>query len=249
MLGFGALGEFALGEGPNGARRFVGGQFSTPIKKVGLTVAVVATTFSGFVPPPKAQARVFTEFSRPAKAKPVLPSWHFTPRTLAQPAPLFSRFDQMVLNRAPIPDEQPSAFFEILPPTAPPFMGFATFALPLRAKITLGEFKQCPIVFQVQDTHDLGVYVKKKRKGNVPDRFKEEQDVKLKRRLAIYDALHPEVKYTFPEFVLPAYQPSPVVDDLASLIIAAQMKSEEARKAAELQADDDDLEQILKDIL
>jgi len=253
MLGFDAIGKLGLGElpEPSGAAQTtaVNPEWPDIVRKSGLAVAVVATTFVGFVAPPPAQARVFSEFSRPAKPKALLPSWHFTARATVQPAALFSRFDQMVLNKAPIPDEQPSAFFEIAPPTAPPFTGFATFPIPFRAKITLGEFKPWPIVYPVKDTHDLGVFVKKKRKGSSPDRFKDELDIKIKRRLAIYDALHPEVSYTFPDFVLPSYSPPPKVDDLASLIVAAQRKFEETKNATDLQADEDDIEQILKDIL
>lgn len=70
MLGFGALGEYALGEGPFEPRRAVGGQWDAQAVRKGLAVAIVAGSFTGFVPQPPAQAApVFTQFSEPV-AKP-----------------------------------------------------------------------------------------------------------------------------------------------------------------------------------
>lgn len=69
MLGFGALGEFALGEGPTPSASPPATVYTTfsssdiPVRKAGLTAAIIATTFVGFVSPPTPpSALVFSAF-------------------------------------------------------------------------------------------------------------------------------------------------------------------------------------------
>jgi hypothetical protein len=93
MLGFDAIGRLALGQvatSSSGAafQQIISGPWEMP-RKAGLTVAVIATSFVGFVAPPPAQAAVFSQFSQPT-------------------APRIS-----------LPDEQPSALFEAPPPPQP----------------------------------------------------------------------------------------------------------------------------------
>lgn len=97
MLGFGALGEFALGEGPNAVRRGSFTQFSSPIKKAALSVAV-AGSFSGFLaPPPAKAARSFVAFSQPLQQKKttqVSAVWGFVRPAAPAPGGIFSSFSQ-----------------------------------------------------------------------------------------------------------------------------------------------------------
>jgi hypothetical protein len=252
MLGFGALGQFALGEGPVQIRGLSGGnEWPDIVKKTGLTVAVIATTFVGFVPPPPAQARaVFTKFSQPQSNKTVLHGFTNAPqRAFVQPY-IFTKFSQPAFQRSPLPDEQPSALFEILPPAQPPFTGFARFAEVIRARITIADFKPWPIfVSLTRDSHD-GVFVKKKRRKPAYDAAADELEIRRKRREAIEFAFHPPVEYSLPDLALPPRPAAPPnVDDLAKAILQAQQQAEQHKRAMDLQQDDDDLEQILKDIL
>lgn len=88
MLGFGSLGEFALGEFSFQPPTAAFSDFSVTARmRSGLAVAIVATTFGGFVAPPRALA-----------------------------SPEFSQFSQPLALRATIADEQSSALFEITLP-------------------------------------------------------------------------------------------------------------------------------------
>lgn len=286
MLGFGALGEFAIGEGPTqqASSSFSGGQWQSPIRKTGLAVAVVATTFAGFVPQPPAKASpVFARFSEPerkkpniqswafapqapAQAKPVFSrfaepvskkprpeSWVFVPKAPAQPVAIFSRFDEMVLNRAPLPDEQPSAFFEVAPPTAPPFFGFMPFEMVLTAKINVAlqtsRWWQ-PITLPV-DTHD-GIWIKRKKRKSGVDPLDLEREERARRRAAIELAFYGPPEGPAPAPLLeppPVAQPIGDVTELAKIVVASRQAEEERRRAQELADDEDDIEAILKDIL
>jgi hypothetical protein len=145
-------------------------------------------------------------------------------------------------------DEPPS--FAVLPQQPPPFTGFAAFERPLRARRVVVDFQDWWIAqILPADTHD-GVYVKKKRKGKKYDPAKDELDIRAKRRGAIYDALVPKVEYSLPDLVLPPrLAPPPNVEELAQLVMTARQRAEMEQKKRELEADDDDLELILKDIL
>jgi hypothetical protein len=254
MLGFGALGEFALGEGPTQIRGFSGGQWQTPVRKAGLAAAVIATTFVGFVPPPPAKAAgPFTKFSTPHQTKYVRPtSWHFVAPAPAQQTAIFSSFSQPQLNRVLI-DEIPSTFFEPAAPPAPPFVGFATFEGVIKAKFNAALISTRwwqPITLPV-DTHD-GVFVKRKKKRSGPDPLDIELEEKAKRRAALELAVYgPEtaIPGPIPAEIPVINTPPPDVADLAKVMMALRQDQIEQAKAAEIQADEDDLESILKDIL
>lgn len=254
MLGFGALGEFALGEGPFGQTRPVGSQWQTPIRKAGLTAAVVATTFVGFVPPPPVQAaRVFTQFSAPQPKKAVnAASWQFVaPPARAQTA-IFSAFSQPQFNRVLI-DEVPSSFFEPQPPPVPPFTGFAKFDLPIQVKFKVALYADRwwqPITLPV-DTHD-GVFVKRKKKRHGPDPIDLELEKKAKRRAALELAVYgpePEIPAQISPETAVINSPPVDVTELARAILAAQQAQVESIRAQEIADEEDDLESILREIL
>lgn len=253
MLGFGALGEFALGEGPTPKTFLAGSQWAAPVKRTGLAVAIVAGSFTGFVPPPPAQAKgQFTQFAQPAAKKPQLASWHFTaPAPQAQTA-IFSAFSQPFAPRIMLPDEQPSVLFEVLPPVLPPFTGFASFDIPLQAKVNIaihvGRWWG-PITLPV-DTHD-GVWIKKKRKKPDRDPIDLELEERAKRRAAIELAVYgPEVTYEPQPSIIKTHAPIPPpnVEDLAKTIVALRTAEIEAQRKAIEQDDEDVLEMILRDL-
>ena len=239
MLGFGALGEFALGEGPTQRQGGIFSQFSSPIRRAGLAVAVASTTFSGFVAPPPAQAAIpFTKFSEPAKKKPQLAVWNFSIPPAGTQTAIFTQFSAPTLKKripqsfdnAPQPgffqpavfsafDQprfakakpalQPQGLFETVP-AIPPFTGFATFAQPLKAKTNV-QYGFQPFIAPpvVPDTHD-GVFVKKKRKKVGPDPIDLELEEKAKRRAAIELAVYgPEVTYEPQRSILEPLPPAP----------------------------------------
>lgn len=95
MLGFGALGEFAIGEGPSSQRRGAFSQFSQPTKKA----RSADSGFSGFIPPRPAQvARSFSAFSQqPAQQRKTTQaggSWAFVPPAAQKPFAIFTPFSQ-----------------------------------------------------------------------------------------------------------------------------------------------------------
>lgn len=255
MLGFGALGQFALGEGPFAQSLSVGSQWQTPVRRTGLAVAVLATTFAGFVAPPPAQARVFSQFSQPQLPRINLPDELPSALLEVRPPPVisiaFAQFSQPSLARIVIPDEQPSALFEILPPIAPPFTGFTSFDGIIKARfniaLTAWQWWQ-PIILPV-DTHD-GVWVKrKKRSGRDPIDLELEE--KASRRAALELAVYGLEK--------PIAQPKPVkaavinslpdVADLAKTVLLARQAHQESIRNQANADDEDDLESILREIL
>lgn len=297
MLGFGALGEFALGEGPTSASTppptTVYTTFSAsavPIRK-GLAVAVIATTFAGFVPPP-AQAAIgpFSKFSQPLPNRinlsdeqpsplfEVLPPQSFTPvfarfgeplQRRLQPqsfsnAPLFQfvqpyvfcQFSQPQFNKLTLPDEQPSALFEVLPPPTPLFTGFAEFSDAWTIKkfnVSLfTTFNFTPFVI-TPDTHDI-VFLddrKKRKKHKQPNLIQQELDERQKRREAIELAAYgPVVEYSLPEYT-PEQKPQPKADvnGLAQVILARRQEDEANRQMKIRQAEEDEFENLLKDLL
>lgn len=129
MLGFAALGEAALGEGGDLRSTFITAGFSQPMRRATLTIAVVATTFAGFVPPPAPAAPVFTKFSEPLRKAVAQPGWQSAPFAAAPVVPVFLSFSQPQPARRTLPVEQPVALFEITP-TEVPFSGFMDFGVP-----------------------------------------------------------------------------------------------------------------------
>lgn len=154
MLGFGALGEFALGEGPNPNNNFVGGSFSQPNVRKGLAVAVIATTFAGFVAPPAAKATpVFSDFSaqpRPPKALRIVhqPQGLFVTQRTTQPFVGFQDFALPQYSRGQIPDEQQSTWLFESAPTAIAFSGFYDFNQPQFARLNI-ELHQNHTIFDI----------------------------------------------------------------------------------------------------
>lgn len=255
MLGFGALGQFALGEGPFAPTRPVGSQWAAPVRKAGLAVAVIAGSFTGFVPQPPAQAApVFTQFSQPIAQPKTAVQIGFT--NAPQPAfvqpYVFGTFSQPLLLRNPVADEQPSTLFEVEPPQAPPFTGFATFEGIIRAKFNVALHATRwwqPITLPV-DTHD-GVWVKKKKKRG-PDPIDLELEEKARRRAAIELAVYgpdPDISAQISPEKPVIHSPPPDVTDLVRIAIAMQQAEKERLQQEQIKSDEDDLEAILKDIL
>lgn len=296
MLGFGALGEFALGEGPTPSAAppatTVYATFSAsadPIRK-GLAVAVIATSFVGFVPPPaQAFTAPFSQFSQPQISRinlpdeqpsalfEVLPPQQVTPvfARFSEPlqrritpqsfsnAPLFQfvqsyvfgQFSQPQFNKITLPDEQPSALFEVLPPSPPPFTGFAKFSdawIVKKANVSLfTTFNFVPFVV-TPDTHDI-VFLddrKKRKKRKQPDLIQQELNERQKRREAIELAIYgPVVEYSLPEYTPePKPQPKADVNGLAQVILARRQEDEANRLMKIRQAEEDEFEDLLKDL-
>lgn len=264
MLGLGALGQLALGQGPSSSSPpppatqtlVFGSSFGAPLATK-LAIAVIASTFGGFVAPPQsAQAAVFSQFSQPFAPRINLPDEQ--PSALFEVAPppvisiVFTQFSQPQFNRAVIPDEQPSTLFEILPPVAPPFTGFATFEGIIRARFNVAlysdiRFVPAPII--PADTHD-GVWVKrKKRSGRDPIDLELEE--KASRRAALELAVYGPAK----QIIAPKPVKTPVINspvdvvDLAKIVLLARQAHDESIKAQASSDDEDDLESILREIL
>lgn len=227
MLGFGAIGTIAVATGPNNpavAPTFNPQPFSnwSAPRKAGLAVAVIASGVAGFVAP-----------AAPVHAGP------------------FTQFSQPIAPRVVLPDEQPSALFEIEPPTSPPFTGFARFDLPIRAKYNVALFTNFTIVpfTPVVDTHD-GVWVKRKKKRSGPDPLDLELEERAKRRAAIELAIYgPEVTYEPPPSpIAEPSKPPPNTEELTRIIMQMKAAEFEAKRRADEQDDEDVLEMILKDL-
>lgn len=254
MLGLGALGEFALGEGPVGSQRFVGGQFSQPSRSRKLAVAVIATSFVGFVAPPQVQAaKSFTQFSQPQKKRnPALAPWTNAPQPRVVQPYVFTKFSEPTKPRFSIFDDSQSVFDNPEPPALPPFTGFARFEQPLRAKslVALVGFQPFAPFIAPPDTHD-GVFVKRKRKRSGPDPIELELEEKRKRRAALELAVYgpePEILPEVPAQTGLIHTPVLNVDDLARIVFAAQQAQSASIRAAEDAAEEDDIDLILREI-
>lgn len=125
MLGFGSLGEFALGESQTPSTRTfqprLFSNFATPLVNTGLAVAILATTFGGFVAPPVTPAAAtpipqFAQFSLPPAKRQIIAGWSFVAPPIQAQTAIFTAFSQPQIPRVNLPDEQPSALFEIAPP-------------------------------------------------------------------------------------------------------------------------------------
>lgn len=253
MLGFGSLGEFSLGETPTPT----GATTQTYVpnsdwSRKGMAVAVIATTFVGFVSPPPVQASIFTAFSQPLAKKPLLSLWNFSVLTPQIKTAIFTQFPQ--INRpSSLANEPPFGLFETAPQLSP-FMGFAKFESIRRAKpniALISDFKPVPVLIPVVDTHD-GVFVKRKSKRkDWRDPIELELEEKAARRAAIELAIYgPEVEYKEPPTVFAAPPPAPPdVGDLAKVMAMAQAAQFQERRSRAEHDDEDDLESILREIL
>lgn len=262
MLGFGALGEFALGEGPNTSGAPAATIYTTfsasaaPVRKVGLTAAVIATSFVGFVAPPPAQAAIpFAQFSQPVQPRPqTAPSVVNTPIRGAIELPVFASFSQPQFSRQYLAALQPQPLSGIQPPVAYD-AGTSIFCQfipvlrpPLPVAISFQNFAHLtpPDFPPIQEKND-GIFVKKKRKPTKRERdpYAEEAQIKEKRRAAIEDAVFgPVVEYTLPPLAFPPSLPAPPnLGDLPQIMLAAQQAQKEA---AQRQAEADDEEDVMK---
>lgn len=140
MLGFGSLGQFSLGEFQQTQRAAFSDFSVTAGKRCGLAVAVIATTFAGFVSPPSAQAssqpmQAFTKFSEPARKAVVQPAWLATPFSPSPAPAVFSRFDQPARRSA----TQSGAWLQA-PFVAPAVPGiFSQFSQPLISRAVIAD--------------------------------------------------------------------------------------------------------------
>lgn len=120
----------------------------------------------------------------------------------------------------------------------------ARFAQPFQAPNTV-------IFVPPPDTHDGGVYVKKKRKRVGPDPIDLELEEKAKRRAAIELAVYgPEVTYEPQRSILEPVSPAPPpnVEELARVIMQAQEAERQAQRLALEQDDEDVIDLILRDL-
>lgn len=252
-------------------------QYQAISKTLFVPAAVVVTTFVGpfssFDPPVlkkpipahqqpsvanapfvQQQAAIpFSKFSEPPKK--TTPAWEL-PWLFKIPVPqpqttVFASFSQPLITRVALPDEQPSTLFEVLPPQGPPFTGFAQFTDILKGKLNLALFTQftfVPAITPPIDTHD-GVYVKKRKKKPY-DAALDELETRRKRREAIELAIYgPPVEYKLPELTFPPRVVKPDIGDLPQIIMTAKLEQAKQIQARNEADDEDDLEQILKDIL
>jgi hypothetical protein len=153
ILGFDAIGRLALGQLPpataTAAAPNVFSASAAPLRKAGLTAAVIATTVAGFIPPPQAQAALeFTQFSQPIFKKPIQQQpWLTTPAFIAPVNPPFSQFSQPRPSRVTLPDEQPSTLFEVAPPPIVS-IAFSQFSQPRYPRTVLAD-EQPSALFEV----------------------------------------------------------------------------------------------------
>jgi hypothetical protein len=247
MLGFGALAQFSLVDVGSKKTQGVFSSLSQPTKK-SLAVAVIATTFVGFVAPQPVQARVFTQFSQPKLKKPLHQAWLNSVFVAPQSRTVFSSFSQPQFGKPSLPSEQPGQLFVGIPQSSP-FTGFARFSdiLLSKPKVHLfSSFNFSPFVAP-PDTHDGG-WVKKRKKKPV-DSLALKLEEQLKRRADIELAVYgPEVKYeiTVPKFEAP--KPPADIGNLPQIIALAEHQN---YLASIKQADDDEedeLAMILKDL-
>ena len=153
MLGFGQLGLLAIGQLPTSAipkaNTFSSSSWSANPVKRGISVAVIATTFVGFVPPQTPSVSIpFTKFSQPSKIRANQESWRNAPIFQVSRQPVFSKFSTPFNSRVNLPDEQPSALFEIKPPIFQSAI-FSIFSQPQFARINPPD-EQTGTFFEIQ---------------------------------------------------------------------------------------------------
>jgi hypothetical protein len=281
MLGFGALGEFALGEGPIANPPLGGGNFppatpvrrTTPPRVVSVNLCLIASLG------PFAQ----TNYPLPKSLKPAAPlAAPYNNSLLAQP---LRQTDWPAAKRVPLraisnsspqnlpliaslgpfkqtvwtPAQKPQNAVGAVQPNVPllvqqstPFVN-VSFAVPAKARFALPFQVPNTVVFvPPPDTHDGGVFVKKKRKKIGPDPIELELEEKAKRRAAIELAIYgPEVTYEPQRSILEAPlppAPPPNVEDLARVMVQVRSAEMEAQRQALEQDDEDVIEMILRDI-
>lgn len=153
LLGFGALGKYALAELPQPAQSALSlpfGQFAGPIKRAGLSAAVLATTVGGFLaPPPAAAATQFSSFQQPIKARtPQQQAWLNTPFVPGQTIAGFTTFGQpQASSRGSSAARIPSWGFAP-PPVSVPYVGFFDFAAPRATRVNIAA-KLASVAFEV----------------------------------------------------------------------------------------------------
>lgn len=129
IFGFDAPGRLAFGQITEGSwQTSPSPQWQLPIRKTGLAVALLATTFAGFVAPPQARAAVFSKFGEARPARAVLPgeqpSALFETVPLAVPFAGFMDFGAPRFARYSFADQQASMLFEV--EFVPPVQGGGT---------------------------------------------------------------------------------------------------------------------------
>ncbi len=209
------------------------------------------------------QTTVFSSFSQPQFNRTTIvdeqPSPLFEVRSPPIVIPIFTSFSQPQFSRLTLPNEQPSPIFEAFVPPAydagtPIFSTFGmVLRVPLPVSVSFQNFVHItPPDPPVQELHDGG-YVKKKRKltKRELDPYAEEAEIKRKRREAIELAVYgPPVEYTLPPLVFPPSPPAPPqLGDLPQIMLAAQQRKVIEARLKQIQDEEDELEQILKDIL
>lgn len=201
---------------------------------------------------PTSAPAVFSSFAQPVQRKSQPQSFTNAPQPRPAQSFVFGQFSQPQFARTNLPDEQPSALFEVLPPQAPPFTGFAKFEGIQRAKFNVALFSDFKFtIFPIPvDTHD-GVWVKRKRKRLGPDPIEIELAEKASRRAALELAVYgPEVQYSESSPVFEALPPKPInVAELAKVMAAAQQAHYQAQRSRDEHDEEDDLESILREIL
>jgi hypothetical protein len=246
MLGLGALGEFALGQGPTPSGPFTQSDFakSVRIKSSAFVilgssaVLLAATPFTNL---PQAQARTpkqpvqFVSGVNLSLLTPFIPRDFSSQRVQKR----FARdkiYPNLVLSNfsvpfTPIDWSRPRS---IKPSQVPVLNGFHILHQP------------------IVDLHDGGVFVKRKSKRkDWRDPIELELEEKAARRAAIELAIYgPEVEYKEPPTVFAAPPPAPPdVGDLAKVVAAAQAAQFQDQRSRDEHDEEDDLESILREIL
>lgn len=197
-------------------------------KVLGLSAAIIATTFGSFVPP----------------APP-------NPSTLPT-ALVFSSFSLPTPSRSVSAAQQPSVSFEVKQPAAvvvaPPVVQFSKFSevgLTKFKQIGFGSFVFTPIVVIPPQVVVLDVFVKKRKKPDlIAEELRRKEQLRADLDLAIFGPL-PE--YTYKAEPEQPKKAEPQVGDLAALMTRLERENNIKTRAGE--QDEDDLEQLLKDLL
>jgi len=208
---------------------------------------------------------VFTKFEPPRFSTTVpahqQPSNFFKALPPPTVIPVFTSFSQPQFSRLTPVYEQPSPIFEtFVPPSydagTPIFSTFVhVLTPPLPVAVSFQNFVHLtpPDYPPIQEKQD-GIFVKKKRKPTARelDPYAEEAEIKRLRRKAIEDAVYgPPVEYTLPPLAFPVdNKPAPPnLGELPQIVLAAQQKATIEAKLKKIRDEEDDLENILKDIL
>lgn len=209
-------------------------------------------------------ALVFSSFSQPDQVKVSIAVESAgvlnTPIVPPVQRPIFTAFSQPQFSHQVNAAQQPQPIFEVTPPPAYD-TGLSVFSQfipvlrpPLPVAISFQNFAHLtpPDFPPIQEKND-GIFVKKKRKPTKRERdpYKEEAEIKEKRREAIIDAVYgPPVEYTLPPLAFPPSLPAPPnLGDLPQIMLAAQQAQKEAAKRQAEADDEEDVMKILREIL